>query len=449
MTGNRQRDTYTPPEDLWAMDEGLQFNEALDQDDPRYVSTDEARGDYSARHLLRTLGVDDRDPIRLVLRNHHKRLYCVFCGHRGCGKSTELRRLAKRLNKPEVFFVVFLDALQELDYNNLTYADVLLALAKALFEVLEREKIDLDDTLLYNLNQWFAERVETNTKTEEFAAELKAGVKAESGVPFLATLFASLTTALKSNSSYKEELRHIVENSFSQFADSFNQCIAAAEDAVIRANKGKKILFIVDGTDRLRDKDRERFFVGDVHQLKQIQSNFIYCAPISLLLYESNQVQQEYNSFILPMIKLREKHNEDPLPDGYAVMKQMVYKRAHARLFETDELVEKLIRFSGGSPRELFKLMHYAFLRAKKDYIDPPAADAAIHDLATDYKRIVDTDDYPLLTKIDASDGAELNSERIKHFLYHLIVLEYNGFWRRTHPVIRTLPGYAGAGGDA
>ncbi len=410
MADDTTDNDYTPPEDLWAMDAGLQFNEALDQGDPRYVPTDEARGDYSASRFPRTFGVDDRDAARPILRGRHPSLYCVFCGHRGCGKSTELRRLAQRLNKPEVFFVVFLDALRELDYNNLNYADVLLALAKELFEALEREKIHVDAILLENLEAWFAERVETDTKTEQFAAELKAGAKAEGGIPFLAKLFGELTTALKSNSSYKEELRRIVENSFSQFAESFNRCIVAAEDAIQRAERGQRILFIVDGTDRLRDKDRERFFVGDVHQLKQIRSNFIYCAPISLL-YESNQVQQEYNSFILPMIKLREKDKEDPLPAGYAVMKQMVYKRAHPKLFETPELVDELIRYSGGSPRELFKLLHYAFLRASKDYLDGNAVAGAVHDLATDYKRIIDTEDYPLLKEIDQSDGGERNSD--------------------------------------
>lgn len=64
---------YQPPEDLWEMDAALQFNEALDQDDPRYVDTSEARGDYSVRGLLRTLGVDDRDPFHLKLRTRHLR----------------------------------------------------------------------------------------------------------------------------------------------------------------------------------------------------------------------------------------------------------------------------------------------------------------------------------------------------------------------------------------
>ena len=433
---------YEPPGDLWAMDAGLQFNEALGQDDPRYVPSFNARGDVTVRPLLRSLGVDDRDSSHLVLRTRHPRLYCVFCGHRGCGKSTELRRLDVLLNRPEVFFVVFLDALEVLDYNNLTYADVLLALAKELFEALEGEGIDLDEILLNRLNDWFAERVETNSKTEAFAAELKAGAKADTGVPFFAKLFSELTAALKSNSVYKEELRFIVKNSFSQFAESFNRCILAAEDAVNRAGKGQKILFIVDGTDRLNRTDSEGFFVDDVHQLKQIKSLFIYCANISLLR-EGNQVQQEFNHFILPMIKLHGKGQTEPLPDGYAVMRRMIHLRAHPRLFESSELEETLIHYSGGNPRELLKLMHYAFLRAKQDFLDKATIEAAVHDLAVDYKRILDTDDYPLLREIDRTDVGERNDERIRYFLYHLIVLEYNGFWRQTHPVIRTLPDYA------
>lgn len=432
---------YRPPEDLWSMDEGLQFNEALEQGDPRYVSTDEARGDYSTRLLFKTLGVDDRNPDHPVLRKTSGNVYAVFCGHRGCGKSTELRRIAARLAHPEAFFVVFLDALRELDYNNLNYADVLLALIKELFQKLKAEKISVDMALLRKLEDWFAERVETDEKTREFAAEIKTGAKAETGVPFFATLFTELSSALKTNSTHKSELRRIVENSFTQFADSFNRCVLAAEDAVSRAGKGKRVLFIVDGTDRLRDKDRERFFVGDVHQLKQVQSNFIYCAPISLF-YESNQVQQEYHHFVLPMIKLNEKGKSDPLPDGYAAMKRMIHRRAHPKLFETPELLDELIRYSGGSPREMFKLLHYAFLRTDGDFLDQRAVSAAIHDLGTDYKRILDTDDYPLLREIDAAKGPEKSSERIRHFLYHLIVLEYNGFWRQTHPVIRALPEY-------
>jgi hypothetical protein len=436
--------TLLPPDNLWDVDAQLEFNEALPSDDQRYVPTAPARGNFSFTRLLKALGVDDREQQQWILRKAHPRGYHLFCGHRGCGKSTELRRLAARLHNPQAFFVVFMDVLEQLDYNNLQYADVLLALAKELFEKLEAENLDIDEVLLDNLQTWFAERVETNEKTKDFAAEVRAGASVESGIPFLGKLFADISTAIKNNSSYKEELRTIVENSFSQFAASFNLCIKAAEDAVQKSDKGKKLLFIVDGTDRLRGKDSERFFVGDVHQLKQIDANFIYCAPISLL-YEGYQVQHEFNHFILPMIKLREKHDPAPLSEAYTILEQLIYKRAAPSLFTSPSLVDRLIEFSGGTPRELLKLLHYAFLRASGEQFDEAAVEAAIQDLATDYKRILEPQDYELLRQVDQStQDSEENSERVRHCLYHLMLLEYNGFWRLSHPVIRTLPGYTG-----
>jgi len=443
-------DDYTPPTDLWDVDAQLEFNEALEEGDKRYVPTAQARGDFSFSRLLKALGVDDRDDTHWVLRRPHAREYHLFCGHRGCGKSTELRRLASRLHHKDAFFVIFIDVLEALDYNNLRYADVLLTLVKQLFEQLEKEHLELDAALLYRLENWFKERIETNSKTREFATAVKSGAKLESGVPFLGKIFSELSVAFKNNSTYKEELRSIVENSFSDFADSFNLCIQAAEAAIEDAGKGKKLLFIVDGTDRLRGDDNQRFFIDDVYQLKQVDAYFIYCAPISLL-YEGNRVQQDFRHFVLPMIKLREKFDATPLPAGYTIMRQMIHKRAAPSLFVDNGLVDKIIEYSGGSPRELLKLLHYAFLRADGEQFDAAAVDAAIHDLATDYKRLIEPSDHALLYAIDHTPDTEDNSEQIRRCLYHLMLLEYDSkdFWRLSHPIIRTLQGYQKAADNA
>ncbi|MCP4699171.1 MAG: AAA family ATPase [Gammaproteobacteria bacterium] len=433
---------YTPPDNLWDMDAGLQFNEALEIGDPRYINTTAARGDYRQNHLLLSLGVDQRS---MTLRARHNSKYLLFCGHRGCGKSTELRRMAHELHRPQSYFVIFLDALQELDYNNLQYADVLLALAKILFERLIKEKCRIADLFLENLQEWFKQRIETNTRIHDFTAEIKAGAKAESGLPFLGKLFAGFSTAMRNNSSYKEELRMAVENSFGQFAGAFNLFVQAAEEALREAGLGQKILFVTDGTDRLRDQDAQRFFIRDVHQLKQIQAAFVYCAPIHLL-YEGNQVQNAFDDFfILPMVKLHEKTDDAPLAEAYDTLRALIDRRAAPGLFAEAGLKDSLIQYSGGSPRELLKLLHYAFLRCDGDQIDQASVNAAVSDLATDYKRILDKEDYPLLKRMDMDREDDENSERARFFLYHLILLEYNGYWRRSHPVIRLLPGYTRA----
>jgi energy-coupling factor transporter ATP-binding protein EcfA2 len=429
--------SYSPPTNLWDADLQLQFNQALEQQDPRYVHTESGRGDFSLDAFFKGLGVD---PATLELKRPPSRVYSLFCGHRGCGKSTELTRIAGKLHHPQRFFVVFLDATVDLDPHNLQYADVLMAAARGLFDTMVGRELAIPGPFLTNLEAWFSERIERNEATRELALQVRAGANASAGLPLIGRLFAEITNAFKTNSTFKEELRKVIKNSFSQFATGFNRLITAAEEIIARAGQGRKLLFVIDGTDRLSGEDSTRFFIQDVVQLQVIESNFVYCAPIHLL-YEGRQTQHTFGHFILPMIKLTKKGGEQPFEPGYEVLREMVYRRMDRTLFDSPDTVRLLIAYSGGSPRELLKLLHYAFLRTKGERLDRPAAEQAIADLATDYRRILDDEDYDLLYRIDHSQ-IQPGSERVRWLLYNLALLEYNSYWWRSHPVIRDLPGY-------
>lgn len=428
-----------PAKTIWELGDRLNFDKPLEEGDERFVNTESARGEFSFNELLKTYGIDPKnDDMKFV----PKQIYSLFCGHRGCGKSTELRRLRARLHRQERFFVVFLDILEELDINNLSYADVLLAIAKTLISRIEDEGVTIDHVHLHKLEEWFSERIEKHENTKDYAAEIKAGLKAEQGIPFLAKLFAQLTTSFKVGSTYKEELRTVIRNSFSEFAEAFQYLIDAATDKVTESSKGKSILFIIDGTDRLRGEDSDNFFIRDVHQLKLIRGNFIYCAPIHLI-YESIQVKHVFDHvFILPMIKIEEKNSRAEDPGGLSAMKDIIYKRADKTLFDDEETVKYLITHSGGHPRDLLHLLIYAFKRAEGDLIDRRSAEAAVKLLATDYRRFLSKEDFQLLCEIDSAPDETHNSPEARKLLYNLALLEYNSFWWRSHPVVRTLPGY-------
>lgn len=431
---------YQPPQTLWEVSEKLRFDEPLSADDPRYVDTDKARGDFKFNALFKQLGVD---PNTLEFKVAHDRRYILFCGHRGCGKSTELRRVRDRLNDPQRFFVVFVDAVRHLDTNNLQYADMLFALARVLFERLEQAGISIDAVLLRPLANWFKEKIVSKLETEDFSSEIKAGVSAEAGVPFFGKLFATLTNAFKVNSTYKEELRQTLKNHFTEFAKAFNQLIAAAEKKLQAAQQGRKLLFIIDGTDRLSKDDSERFFVADVHQLQLIDGLFVYCAPIHMV-YEGNQINQIFTSIVkLPMIKLCERDGTK-LDAGCEAMLAMLYRRAAPHLFDSEATAKYLIEHSGGHPRDLLRLLSYAFGFAEGDQFDGISAKKAVKQLAMDYRRILNTEDYSLLDKIDRlqADDAYPNSDQVQSLLYNLALLEYNDYWWKSHPVIRTLPEY-------
>jgi energy-coupling factor transporter ATP-binding protein EcfA2 len=426
-----------PAKSFWDAIRQLKFDQPLEADDPRRVDTAAARGDFTFNDLCRLLGIDLTTN---RMESEPDRVYALFCGHRGCGKSTELRQLVRRLDDPKRLCVVFVDAVEEVDVHNLQYVDVLMALAKALFSKVQELGVTVPDVFLSKLRTWFAERVEKHEKTKDYAAEVKSGASAEGGIPWFAKLFTSVAATFRISSTHKEELRQVIKNSYSEFAESFNQLVVAVEEELHKHGKGRKILFVVDGTDQLNDADSHRFFVGDVHQLQLIESNFVYCAPISLL-YEGGQVQQMFEPIVLPMIKLREKRNPARLAEGYECLRAMIYKRIHPGLFDSEETVDYLIEHSGGNPRHVLRLLSYAFQRAQDKVFDRTAAEKAVAALATEMRRFLETEDYELLHQID-DNSEEINSERVRKLLYNLALLEYNSYWRMSHPVIRTLDAY-------
>lgn len=417
----------------------LKFDTPLDPDDSHeFVPLNAARGLFSEDKLLWELHVAGGE-----LQEFDDPMYMLFGGHRGCGKSTELKRLAKELHDPRKYYVVFVDALAESDKNNLRYSDILFAQAKVLFTQLDASGISLDQVFLTSIEQWFSERIEKHESLQSFAAEVRAGVTAKHGIPFVGGLFASMSVSARDNTTHREELRTVIRNFFSEFAQAYNALIAHAEEKLQQHDLGRKLLFVIDGTDRLQGEDAQRFFIHDVHQLKQIRSNFIYCAPIDMLS-ESGVLRQHFSIQRLPMIKLTEKGESDMLVGARDALRDLVTRRVDSRLFDHPDTIDYLIQYSGGHLRDLIRLMSLALAETMgKMAITRQIADAAIKQLTTDYRRLIHQDDYHLLREIDAK-GPEFTptSDTTRQLLYDLVLLEYNSYWWQTHPVVRTLPAY-------
>jgi len=287
---------------IWDYRDNLRFDEPLETGDKRLIELSRARGDYSRERLYHQLGIDTR---RDLLRSIPRGQYLLFDGHRGCGKSTELRVMADYLGDPDRFFVVFIDALKSLDVNNLKYSDLLLAQGEALAAALDKHGIRVPSVYLTRLYDWFKQRVETVERTRSLAAELKTSAEAGGGNIPLLKLFAGLTTAIRTGTSYKEQIRLAVQDSFSELADAFNALVDWVAGAVDERGLGKALLFVIDGTDRLRRDEAETFFIHDIHQLRLVRANFVYCAPITILT-EAGQAAQSFDAtFKLPGTRTR------------------------------------------------------------------------------------------------------------------------------------------------
>ena len=327
--------SYTPPDDLWKVNRTLQLDEPLEgPNDPRWVDTEEARGEYSLRSFYRALGVEGAaNEAARRLNNPPDRGYYLFCGHRGCGKSTELRHIREDLHRPGVYYVAFADAARDLDPNNLRYQDVLLHLAATLTRQLEEDGVAIGTVHLERLERWFDDRVREQTDIAELTSQVKVAAQVGTGLPFLGRLLAAISAGFKTNATYKETLRSALKNHFSDFAGAFNHLIAAAEDALHDGERGGRILFMVDGTDRLSEEDAHAFFITDIHQLQQVKGMFVYCAPVHLI-YDATAVQQNFSGvFRLPMIKT-ESAGRSREPAGRRAMRDLLHLRAARELFD-------------------------------------------------------------------------------------------------------------------
>lgn len=429
---------YAPPNDILEVLQKLEFEDALGPNDPRFVDTREGRGSQ------RTL---DRLARKLGLLLSDRRFYAptkkhvLFFGHTGSGKTTELLHYATHLGGPGRFFIVNVDIAEALDRNNLQYADTLMAMARALLARLDAEKIDLGDDALSEIESWFDERVLSTDEGKELSAELKTGASVAGGIPGLIKLFAGFTAAFKSNVTYKDSLRRTIRNSFSQLAAAFNALLRRAEERIHARGIGRRVLFMIDGTDKLRGEDTRGFFIHDAEQLLAIESLVVYTAPLSLK-YEGNLTGKLDADLVLPMIKLDERDGT-PCAAGRQALREILLKRADRSLFAGDAEIERLTEHCGGHPRELLRLLKLCCELAEENRIDMATVEAAIKQLSSEYRRFLEPEDYRLLAHMDKDRIHSGNDERTRHLLYNLALLEYNdGTWRRSHPVVRRLEGY-------
>jgi len=429
--------SYKVPANILEVLQKIEYEEALPAGDPRYVDTTTARGsEMTFTRLARKFGWDPTSNGFFAPNEKH----ALFFGHIGSGKTTELRRYARWLDESKRFYVVEVDVLAKLDSNNLQYTEALMAMAESLLERMVNNGYNLGEGDLQPVRDWFSKAVNTQSKTHELSAELKTGLEAGGGIPGLIKLFAGFTAAFKTGSSRKNEWRQEIRNRFTTLADAFNQLIRSAEAQLKQQGRAERVLFLVDGTDKMRREDTLQFFVQDAEQLVAIQTLAIYTAPLELK-YDGRMGGKLDADMVLPMIKLFER-NDERCEAGWIALRKLLLLRADCSLFATDEDVATLVEHCGGHPRELLRLLKLCCEFAD-DRIDGHVVQRSIAQLAADYRYFLKPADYALLAGIDATPEQGGNDEAAQHLLHRLALMQYNdGAWRRSHPVVRTLEGY-------
>ncbi|MGA7891982.1 MAG: hypothetical protein WCA49_02055, partial [Candidatus Sulfotelmatobacter sp.] len=111
--------------------------------DPYFVDLTVARASKATEHLK-----------RMITNCAEGRFSATaFSGHRGSGKSTELRRLEKELSASH--YTLYLDVNDFLDAADVDYTDLFLLVSRTLLDKLREHGVSVDAGLLKLVEQWF------------------------------------------------------------------------------------------------------------------------------------------------------------------------------------------------------------------------------------------------------------------------------------------------------
>jgi hypothetical protein len=397
----------------------------LEVGDSRYLDLKEVRNNKNVSSL-----------VRKIKRTTETGDFCkqLVTGHTGSGKSTELRRLQSQLEGVH-YFVFYLDVEASLDLRQITYQDVLLNIAQELVSSLEKAGITLNADLLSDLQHWFAERI----VTEDYVKEVQAGAKvsAEAGVeiPFIAKLLTTLTGEIRSGSSRRIQIRENIEKEQQVFIAKLNDLLIAARIA-LKDKQYADLVIIVDGLEKIKQKPLyDALFLDHSEQLLSINSHIIYTIPAALSFDANLGNFFADEVFFIPMVKYE-------TPEGKAYLTTLVNKRLKVDLvFENPLLLDDLIAMSGGSVRDLLRLIRVA-TDTDNPKIQAENVTEAINSLVKDYERLVNEEDVNLLKDVLKKKRVIKDPQkRYEHFLSERLIHEYeNGKrWADVHPALKKI----------
>ena len=418
------------------------FRQVSDQpirpEDPRYIPLyeyPELAGDDPVELMARAIEWTPGGSVQLL------------SGYRGTGKSTELMRLAQRLE--QIGFLVFRCDIE--DYLNMSVpvdiCDFLMAISGAFGDAVA-ERNFLDD---HPTHEGYWERFAnflTRTELEGVSASIGMPVALGSDV-----VSANIKANLKSDPTFKRRLQEHMAGHLGALVNDvhgyFELCVNALKK---RLGDEREVVLLVDSIEHFRgtyinaqevQSSVEDLFVSHSERLHLPHLHVVYTVPLYLkirygnlgALYEPGGVR------MLPALKLRNRKGELSR-EGYDAMERVVDARGDwQQLLGRRSALDRLIRNSGGHLRDLLRLLAEVLRRANELPVPDSTVDAAINQVRTEFLPIAD-DDARWLAGIARSHQTVLpNTDRLpdlaRFFDTHLALCYRNGDeWYDVHPLI-------------
>jgi hypothetical protein len=403
----------------------------LDPEDPRYVRI------YDDRRIA------DADPVELMARAIEwtpGQSVQLFSGFRGTGKSTELRRLRKRLI--EAGYLVVLCDVE--DYVNLSIpvdvSDFLMALAGVFGDQLRAEDLLGEDAA----RESYWERLVAFLTRTKVGID---GISAQAGA-------LDVKATLKSDPTFKQRLQERMAGHLGALVEDVRsyvkECVNRLKD---RHGVATEVVLLVDSVEHIRGTSTnasavqasvESLFTGHADKLHLPNLHLVYTVPPYLtvrypnlgVLYAPGGVK------VLPAVKVHEGPNGEASRPGLEALQKVVRARGDwEKLLGEREVLDRLGLQSGGHLRDLLRLVAEILLRAQQLPVPEAVVAAALTQIRSEFLPIADDDALWLARVAATHDTALATTDKLPdlaRFLdTHLVLCYKNGdFWYDVHPLI-------------
>ncbi len=384
----------------------------------------------------------------LELQEAEQHSTMLFTGHRGCGKSTELRLLQRKWQQH--FHVIYLESEKITDINDVQYTDLYLLIAQYLEYEMRQLKIKLDSKIIEDVEQWFADVIEELEMHKDIeiavAGEITIGTSSPLPIPLLAKFLAKLTSQIKGGTKDKTTIRRVIEKDLSRLMTSINSLLQDAEKKLIKKKPDcKGLLIVFDGLDRCPPHVANKLFFDYAAQLQAIDCTIVYTVPIASL-YSSRGIAKTFaKPYTVSMVNIYEYEDRPDLLNyidaGLDSLVELLDKRIDVnQVFADQQILLDIIRASGGHVRDLMQMVRQACLTAigrKHTQVQADDALYAINQAQFSFEREIPDTHYPIIAETFLKKRAPSNPLG-QDCLFYTYVLEYNGDrrWNYPHPTV-------------
>ncbi|MBW4510450.1 MAG: ATP-binding protein [Scytonematopsis contorta HA4267-MV1] len=325
-----------------------------------YVDCREVRGNWE---VFQELGK------KIILSNQPT---CQLCsGHRGTGKSTELLRLKEYLEQKGYFVVYFAVDDQDIEPEDVEYADIVMACTRHLIEAV---KIENHNPLL----EWMESRWES-FKDLMLTPISFEGLSLEQQI----SQFSKITATIKAIPDKRRELRQKINANTPSLVEALNNFIQQAQKSLLKGgNKG--LVVIADNLDRIvevqeegKRSNYEEIYLNRSEMLRGLKCHVIYTVPIDIVYSDVvNNIEASYHKLdVVPMMMVR---NRDGSVNevGLNKLRELICQRVRLiepkleqtldnkvngldlpSVFDSPETLNHLCLMSGGHMRDLFGII--------------------------------------------------------------------------------------------